>query len=37
MASSKANIPTIAGAQDTFYVGNIDGVGRIYQQICIDA
>jgi hypothetical protein len=37
MASSKANIPTIAGAQDTFYVGNIDGVGRIYQQIYIDA
>ncbi len=24
------------GAQDTFYVGNMKGVGRIYQQIFID-
>lgn len=24
------------GAQDTFYVGNMKGVGRIYQQTFID-
>ena len=28
--------PGYCGAQDTFYVGNMKGVGRIYQQICID-
>jgi hypothetical protein len=27
--SSRANAP--AGAQDNFYVGNVRGVGRIYQ------
>jgi hypothetical protein len=39
MASSRANIRAIAGrcrAQDTFYVGNMKGVGRIYQQTFID-
>jgi hypothetical protein len=25
------------GAQDTFYVGNMKGVGRIYQQTFIDS
>ena len=25
-----------AGAQDTFYVGNLEGVGRVYQQTFID-
>lgn len=24
------------GAQDTFYIGNLKGVGRIYQQTVID-
>lgn len=28
--------PCYRGAQDTFYVGNLTGVGRIYQQIFID-
>lgn len=28
--------PGYCGAQDTFYVGNIKGVGRIYQQTFID-
>ncbi|MFA3127173.1 IS481 family transposase [Acinetobacter pittii] len=28
--------PGYLGAQDTFYVGNLKGVGRIYQQIFID-
>jgi transposase InsO family protein len=28
--------PGYCGAQDTFYVGNMKGVGRIYQQIFID-
>ena len=28
--------PGCLGAQDTFYVGNLKGVGRIYQQIFID-
>ena len=26
----------LSGAQDTFYVGNMKGVGRIYQQTFID-
>jgi hypothetical protein len=26
----------IGGAQDTFYVGNLKGVGRVYQQTFID-
>jgi hypothetical protein len=28
--------PGYLGAQDTYYVGNIKGVGRIYQQTFID-
>ena len=28
--------PGYLGAQDTYYVGNIKGVGRIYQQTYID-
>ena len=28
--------PGYCGAQDTFYVGNLKGVGRIYQRTCID-
>ena len=37
MASSKANVRRAScGAQDTFYVGNMKGVGRIYQQTFID-
>ena len=36
MASSKANVRVIAQAYDTFYVGNMKGVGRIYQQTFID-
>ena len=28
--------PGYCGAQDTFYVGNLKGVGRIYQQTFID-
>jgi hypothetical protein len=28
--------PGYCGAQDTFYVGNLRGVGRIYQQTFID-
>jgi hypothetical protein len=28
--------PGYLGSQDTFYIGNIKGVGRIYQQTFID-
>jgi hypothetical protein len=35
MASSRASIQAI-GAQDTFYVGNLKGMGRVYQQTFID-
>jgi hypothetical protein len=28
--------PALSGAQDTFYVGNLKGVGRVYQQTFID-
>jgi hypothetical protein len=28
--------PVYCGAQDTFYVGNLKGVGRVYQQTFID-
>ena len=35
MASLRVNIPATA-AQDTFYVGHIKGIGRIYQQTFID-
>ena len=31
------NHPGYCGAQDTFYVGNLKGVGRVYQQTFIDA
>jgi hypothetical protein len=30
------NHPGYCGAQDTFYVGNLKGVGRVYQQTFID-
>jgi hypothetical protein len=36
MASSRANAQCYCGAQDTFYVGTLKGVGRIYQQTFID-
>ena len=36
MASSRANVPGYCIAQDTFYVGTMKGVGRIYQQTFID-
>ena len=29
--------PGYLGCQDTYYVGNIKGVGRIYQQTFIDS
>ncbi len=29
-------IPVYLGSQDTFYVGNLKGVGRIYQQTFVD-
>lgn len=32
----ESECPGYCGAQDTFYVGNMKGVGRIYQQTCID-
>ena len=35
MASSRANAG-YCGAQDTFYVGTLKGVGRVYQQTVID-
>jgi hypothetical protein len=35
MASSKAS-SRHCGAQDTFYVGTLKGVGRVYQQTIID-
>jgi hypothetical protein len=28
--------PGYCGAQDTFYVGNLKGAGRVYQQTFID-
>jgi hypothetical protein len=28
--------PGYCGAQDTFYVGNLKGMGRIYQQTLVD-
>ena len=36
MASSRANVRAIAAREDTFYVGNMKGVGRISQQTFID-
>ena len=32
----ESECPGYCGAQDTFYVGNTKGVGRIYQQTFID-
>lgn len=32
----ESDCPGYCGAQDTFYVGPLKGVGRIYQQTCID-
>jgi hypothetical protein len=32
----KSEYPGYCGAQDTFYVGTLKGVGRIYQQTFID-
>src|SRR5215472_9191400 len=34
--SRPAECPGYCGAQDTFYVGTLKGVGRIYQQTFID-
>jgi hypothetical protein len=31
-----AECPGYCGAQDTFYVGTLKGVGRVYQQTFID-
>ncbi len=35
-AKFESECPGYCGAQDTFYVGNMKGVGRIYQQTFID-
>ena len=35
-ANSRASARATAGPQDTFYVGTLKGVGRIYQQTFID-
>jgi hypothetical protein len=32
----ESELPGYCGAQDTFYVGNLKGVGRVYQQTFID-
>ena len=32
----ESECPSYCGAQDTFYVGNMKGVGRIYQQTFVD-
>ncbi len=34
--TEQAVIAYAVGSQDTFYVGNLKGVGRIYQQTFID-
>ena len=36
IASGCTACPGYCGAQDTFYVGNLKGVGRVYQQTFID-
>jgi hypothetical protein len=36
VAAAESECPGYCGAQDTFYVGNTKGVGRIYQQTFID-
>ena len=33
----ESECPGYCGAQDTFYVGTLKGVGRIYQQTCVDS
>jgi transposase InsO family protein len=35
-AKTESEHPGYCGAQDTFYVGNLKGVGRVYQQTFID-
>jgi hypothetical protein len=35
MTNLRGNVLATAGAQDTFYVGTLKGVGRIYQQTFI--
>ena len=32
----KATILAILGSQDTYYIGKMKGVGRIYQQTFVD-
>jgi hypothetical protein len=34
--AARRTYPGYCGAQDTFYVGNLKGVGRVYQQTFID-
>ena len=36
MGEIESEHPGYLGSQDTFYVGNLKGVGRIYQQTFID-
>jgi hypothetical protein len=36
MENSRAPVPATVGLEDTFYVGTLKGVGRIYQQTFID-
>ena len=36
MARLESECPGYCGAQDTFYVGNMKGVGQTYQQTFID-
>src|SRR5262245_27386989 len=36
LALQEISHPGYCGAQDTFYVGNLKGVGRIYQQTFVD-
>ena len=35
-ARSRPRTPGYLGSQDTFYVGTLKGVGRIYQQTFVD-
>lgn len=37
MGEIETEHPGYLGAQDTFYVGTLKGVGRIYQQTFIDS
>jgi hypothetical protein len=36
LRDSIASLPGYCGAQDTFYVGNLTGIARIYQQTFVD-